>query len=487
MNEIDFKEALISQNAGLIIFQAIRDDLNSIVDLQWVYMNPAAEKIHNTTLEKLGRTTFLQRVPDAFVRFEKVKYLIENGGAFYEEVFNPSLNKWLLISIQKFKDGCIANIEDITERKLAEEQHKTNEKLFSTLFESSGVGIALIDKDGKVVRTNSKVCKMFGYEKQEAIGVQLQQIYPPNHPESGYQMFVDLITGKIKSYEIENQYIRKDGSIFWAHITVSLFEENNEYPLAIAVIQDIEPRKKAENAINIMVRELTELNDYKDKVLTIIAHDLKNPVSSSVDFFEYLFDTFDTLPKEELKELLKKFQKNMLNISDLLSGLLVWVQNQLNKVVINKAPIQIEKELESAINACLLQAQEKHIKIKTNFNTPATVVADANMISAINRNLLTNAIKFSNENAEILIQTERKERDLIISFIDHGQGMADEMVKKIQEGNFVASSFGTRGEKGAGLGLGLCKDFIKKNNGSFYIKSVVNAGSNFSYTLPLLS
>ncbi|MCW3110123.1 MAG: senX3 1 [Segetibacter sp.] len=441
MNEIDFKEATNAQNAGLEIFQAIRDNLNFIVDLEWIYINPAAEKIHGITIDNLGGTTFLQRIPDAETGFKKIKDLIENGGTLNEEVFSPALNKWLLISMQKFKDGCIANIEDITEKKLIEEQHKTNEKLFATLFENSGVGIGLIDKNGRVVRANSKVCEMFGYENQEAIGVQLQQIYPPDHHEGGYQLFVDLINGKIKFYEIENQYIRKDGSIFWAYVTVSLFEENNEYPLAIAVIQDIEARKKAENAINVLIRELTELNEYKAKVLTIIAHDLKSPVSSSVDFFAYLFDNFDTLPKEELKELLKKFQKNMLNISDLLNGLLVWVQNQLNKVVINKTPIQIEKELESVIAACLLQAQEKHIEIKTKFDSTATVMADANMVSAINRNLLTNAIKFSKENSDIIIQTERKENNILISFIDHGLGMADETVKNIREGNFLTSSF----------------------------------------------
>ncbi|MCW3110463.1 MAG: sensor signal transduction histidine kinase, partial [Segetibacter sp.] len=95
-------------------------------------------------------------------------------------------------------------------------------------------------------------------------------------------------------------------------------------------------------------------------------------------------------------------------------------------------------------------------------------------------------IKFSKENSDIIIQTERKENNILISFIDRGLGMADETVKNIREGNFLTSSFGTKGEKGAGLGLSLCKDFIEKNNGSFHINSVVNVGSNFSYTLPLI-
>ena len=487
MSEIDFKEVITLQNAGVVVLQAIRNNNNNndILDFKWVYMNPAAEKINNITLKELSNTTFLQIVPDSHSRFENLKKLVEQDGFLTEEIFSPSLKKWLFISARKYGDGCIANIEDITDKKLIEEQNKNNEKLFATLFDSSGVAIALVDRNEKVVRANKTACEMFGYEKHEVIGIKLQQVYPPEQEDNGFQQYVDLINRKIKSYQIEKQYIRKDGSLFWACLTVSLFEEAGDEAFAIGVIEDIDKRKKAENALNILVKELTDLNTYKDKVLTIIAHDLKSPVSSSVNFFEYLFDVFEDLPKEELKELLKKFQKNILNISGLLDGLMIWVQNQLNKVVLKRTSIEIEKELQVVIEACRQQAEEKNITIVSSFNGPSTAIADLNMFSAINRNLLTNAIKFSPENAEINIQTAFKDNNALISYIDQGSGMTPETIKNIQEGNYISATFGTKGEKGSGLGLSLCKDFIEKNNGSFFITSEPNAGSNFSYTLPL--
>ncbi len=167
-----------------------------------------------------------------------------------------------------------------------------------------------------------------------------------------------------------------------------------------------------------------------------------------------------------------------------MDGLLLWVQNQLNRVAINKINIAVEDELNLTISSCQAQADEKHITIRSAYNGPKTAFADAHMFKAINRNLLINAIKFSAEHSEIVVQTHQEENDIVISFIDHGTGMNAETISNIETGIFSKPSFGTKGEKGVGLGLSLCKDFIEKNNGKLHINSKVNAGSNFSYSLP---
>src|SRR3954470_3931024 len=111
-----------------------------------------------------------------------------------------------------------------------EEKLKNNEKLFSTLFNNTGVGIVLMDYEGKVIKANNKVCEMFGYNSDEAVGLDRREIYPENKMENGWQLYNRLINKEISSYEMEKVYKRKDGSTFWGLLTISLFDDNDEKP-----------------------------------------------------------------------------------------------------------------------------------------------------------------------------------------------------------------------------------------------------------------
>jgi two-component system sensor histidine kinase/response regulator len=366
-----------------------------------------------------------------------------------------------------------------------EEEIRSNERLFSTLFNNSGVGIVLMDSKGKIIKANSKICKMFGYREDEAVGLDRQEVYPSDKSENGWDLYNQLIRKEISSYEIEKQYKRKDGSIFWGLLTMSLLENNEDNTVAIAVIQDIDLRKQAERSILKLNKELTELNDYKDKVISIIAHDLKSPFSSCKQLLENILETFEGLSKTELEQYFQLLFARFLTINQLLEELVLWARTQLNKMPFNPQPLTVGKELKKVITSFQQTADEKEITIRLRYGSEMIVIADLNMFQAIVRNLLSNAIKFSQPKSEISIDTQYSDNELFISVNDSGVGMTEETIKNIIVGRNNTAAFGTNGEKGLGLGLALAKEFVEKNSGKLVIRSNRHTGTHISFSLPV--
>ncbi len=242
--------------------------------------------------------------------------------------------------------------------------------------------------------------------------------------------------------------------------------------------------KKTNDKLIVREKELVAFNKRKDKILSIISHDLKSPVSSFTAFTKLLYDKHKTLKEDEINNYLKLINKSAKQLYDLLDNLLKWSLTQLDSAKIYPNNYCLFDIVESQIKILQNNLIEKNIFIKLDIDKETRVFIDRNMISTVFFNLITNAIKYSFSNGIIEISSYSKEGFIYVSVKDKGMGISEGNIKTILNKDEFFTTIGTSNEKGTGLGLKICMDFIELNNGQITIESKENEGANFIVMLP---
>lgn len=236
------------------------------------------------------------------------------------------------------------------------------------------------------------------------------------------------------------------------------------------------------NEIANQKEQLLTLNATKDKLFSIVSHDIRSPLNSMEATLLLLEE--GSLSSEELAIILPELRKKVHTTSDLLTNILQWARSQMGGIVTQSEPIIVWEVACEQINSFQIAAQEKNITI-TNLIAPAiTICADRNMVALILRNLISNAIKFTPHSGRVTLQAEIQQSYVVISVQDTGKGMNYEQKSRLFDMKTHFSTHGTANEAGTGLGLLLCKEFAEKNNGSIWVESEPNRGSRFFISLP---
>jgi signal transduction histidine kinase len=258
--------------------------------------------------------------------------------------------------------------------------------------------------------------------------------------------------------------------------------------LTLALLRIIYDRRKREKQLNISLQsknvELNKLNASKDKFFSILAHDLKNPFNALLGLSDLLHSEIDDLDEEQIKDFAKRINDLTNQTYGLLVNLLEWSRIQLGTLEPSIEKINLFELLEESDTLLRPMAEQKGINFTLRNNVDCCLYADKEMLKTILRNLLTNALKFSNANDKVIIETEDQEENILFSVTDTGVGIAPD-----QKGNLFTlersiSTEGTAQEKGTGLGLILCKEFIDMHGGKIWVESEVNRGSIFRFTIP---
>jgi len=240
----------------------------------------------------------------------------------------------------------------------------------------------------------------------------------------------------------------------------------------------IEGQRRELEKIN---NELIASNAAKDKLFSIIAHDLKNPFFNLMGYISLLRE--GSLTEEELNETLIYLDSSLRNTYSLLENLLDFSLNRVRNIEYSPTIVEIKPFLNSVIEGMQNQLNQKTITVKLNISYD-TVFADISMLQIVLRNLITNAIKFSHPGGEIHINFEKEDNKYLLSVIDDGVGIDEQTKVNLFNSEFVKTERGTLGEKGTGIGLNLCKDFIDKHGGKIVVNSKLGAGSEFIIELP---
>lgn len=229
---------------------------------------------------------------------------------------------------------------------------------------------------------------------------------------------------------------------------------------------------------------LSDMNLEKDKFLTIIAHDLKSPFNAVLGFSEILEEKLKDKDYEEIEKYIGIISRSSQLAMDLLSNLMEWSKSQTGRMNFNPLLINLEEIIQNNILFFSDVAERKSINIIKKINHKDKIFADKHMINTVLRNLISNAIKFVKLDGEIIIATEQTPENIIVSVSVNGVGIPTFRIKNIFNIGESFSTSGTSNEKGTGLGLILCKEFVDKHSGNIWVESEEGKGSVFYFTLP---
>lgn len=238
--------------------------------------------------------------------------------------------------------------------------------------------------------------------------------------------------------------------------------------------------------INQQQKELQKLNDEKDKLFSIISHDLRGPLGGFMSYTELMIDESMEFSEADLKEMAMELNVSSKNIYNLLDNLLNWAKLQRNQFVIEKNTFKLAKLLNDELNAIAELAKNKSISLKIDIADDILVDTDKNMLLTIIRNLSSNAVKFTPSGGNITIKSYFDTNEIIICVNDNGIGMSTEIIDNLFTINKKTNRLGTEGEASTGLGLILCKDFAEKLGGRIWVESEENTGSSFRFSIPYL-
>ncbi len=231
--------------------------------------------------------------------------------------------------------------------------------------------------------------------------------------------------------------------------------------------------------------EIKKLNEIKDKLFSVIAHDLRGPISAFKGLTDLMLKNVDKYPKEKLKEISSMLNKQCISVSVVLDNLLAWSMSQRNETKFHPLKQRLADVVDRDLALFEVLAHQKELVLQNNIPHDMTATFDLDLFSAVIRNLVNNAIKFSFEGGVITIEAEPGEHFHKITVADTGLGIKPEILDQLFDRNKHVTTFGTNSEKGTGLGLKLCQDFIEMHNGEIGVESELGKGSRFIFTIPV--
>lgn len=266
-------------------------------------------------------------------------------------------------------------------------------------------------------------------------------------------------------------------------------EEIRKYAEQLLINKDILEEKATElSELNKQLHEseknLREINLGKDKFFSILAHDLRSPFNSIKGLSEILVEDYEILSTEEVKEMSDGIYESSTKILRLLENLLDWSRVQTGKIEINPEYFDMNEIIFQNFALLQNQAASKKINLIIESGSRQVVFADRNMIDTILRNLISNAIKFTNPNGSVIVKSEMQNSLTLVTVEDDGVGIKPDLLDKLFKIEENISTNGTNNEKGTGLGLVLCSEFVQLNKGKIWVESKHNTGSKFHFTLP---
>jgi PAS domain S-box-containing protein len=364
---------------------------------------------------------------------------------------------------------------------------KWDEEKFKQLIKNSFDMIVLLDSNGIQHYVSESCERILGYTPEELIDISV--IEKMIHPEDQERTIIGLydIIANSKNGGTQYRHRHKNGS--WVYLEAFGTNQINNPLIKYVVlnVRDITNRKIAEKELEESRVRLSEANVTKDRFFSIIGHDLRSPCSSIIGISELLVEQINEKDYDGIENYAKIIHDSSKRAMNLLTNLLDWSRAQTGKIEFNPEHFELVTTINEVVALYIDSAQQKSINIskKLSYNIP--VVADEAMIKTILRNLISNAVKFTNPGGEIKIGAEQNEKELIVSVTDNGVGINKENIDKLFRIDYTYSTLGTNKEKGTGLGLLLCKEFIEMHGGKIWAESNEGKGCTFNFSIPFRS
>jgi two-component system sensor histidine kinase/response regulator len=383
--------------------------------------------------------------------------------------------------------GIVGIGRDITRQKQVEERLKQ----LSQVASSTENVVVIMDGEGNFEWVNRGFEVRYGSTMEEHIrknGKNLRSV--SSNPNINEVLNQIISTGKSQSYSSRAR--DRQGNDVWYQTNITpVVDETGKVSSLVLIDSDITELKKADLQIKQQKYELEaqrdqlrKLNARKDRLFSIIAHDLKNPFQSIIGFSELLKQGYRHMDQERVQEYLELIHDSSTSAYELLFNLLEWARAQTGTIRVNPAPLCIKDLIPEIIDLNALHAKEKQIRVENLVDKRIMAIADRNMIHTVLRNLASNAIKYTSFGGRITFSASEHNGQVDISVSDTGVGITEDKIKTLFSVEKGKSTAGTAGETGTGLGLLVCDEFLALNNGKIIVSSQPGSGSTFTITLP---
>ena len=407
-------------------------------------------------------------------------------------------------------EQCILKIgTDVSEQKKSEVIIKEQEMYFQNLFNNSPFAVVLLNENEQIVQTSSKFHQLFKYNTNETRYKTLKELIIPDHYISEYNNIIK----KVKNGEfsqLETKRKTKDNKLIDVFAVKFPIIMNKEFKGSYAFFLDISHEVALKNELKELYTELEkrvtertkelelayeslkdindefeEMNKSKDKLISIISHDLRNPISTIVSSSEIMMQNIDRFHKEELKNFTEIINNSSVKVYEQLNELVEWSKQKEKKVKFKPKAIDLYELAVLSFELMKDTAYQKNITLDNKIDKSIQVKADPILLRSIIQNLVTNSLKFTPENGRITISAYKKNESFIeISIKDTGIGMDETTKNKLFSEEAAITKPGET--KTSGLGLLLVKDFVEKHNGKIWVESEPNKGTTFYFTIPKL-
>lgn len=379
-------------------------------------------------------------------------------------------------------------VVDSTQSILAHEKLRISEERLSMVINGTNVGIwDWHIPDGRLV-INERWAEMVGHTLEELQPLSIQAWIDLCHPEDlekSNALLARHFAGETEYYICEARMRHKSGEWVWVLDQGKVFEwDDAGKPVRMAGTHlDINKRKMAAEILERTLKELQEANATKDKFFSIISHDLRSGFNNILSGAR-LIQTPEVKKRGQVDTLAAELHKSAKMQHELLENLLTWSRIQRDKIDFVPAPMLLCSSVHKVIEMMAPNARQKEIQLHNQIETELILVADRDMIQTVLRNLTSNAIKFTPPGGEISFRAQVENDATVVSVQDTGVGISERGRHQLFRIDSNYRADGTAGEKGTGLGLILCKEFIEKHGGKIWVESEQDRGSTFFFTIP---
>ncbi|CAH1214558.1 Adaptive-response sensory-kinase SasA [Paenibacillus plantiphilus] len=345
------------------------------------------------------------------------------------------------------------------------------------VFESMQDAVIVVDLDNCITGYNQSASRLIdGLNDKGAIGQSAAELF------SLYPTLLEIIT---KDPALNNKVqISRHGEDRFYHAHMTTISDKKLKPVGrMLLLSDITETVHYEERLLHSARQLAELNAFKDKMFNVVAHDIRDPLAVLINLMELMEEEMQTCGGSHA-EIVDEMGQQIQNTFTLVESLLEWFQSQRGGMVFHPVIRDLAHTVQTNIRLMQVRSVGKNITILSEISDGLYVFADKEMLDLIIRNLLSNAIKFTEYGGSITLKAEHADGKIIVSVSDTGSGIPADQADSLLQESYPASSLGTAGERGVGLGLTLCREFVRLNGGEIWFDSTLEQGSTFYFSLP---
>ncbi|MFH0736729.1 MAG: PAS domain-containing sensor histidine kinase [bacterium] len=369
------------------------------------------------------------------------------------------------------------------ELRITQEELEVSRNKYVNLYDFSPTPYFTLNEDGLIKEVNLSTSQMFGIERRKLIGKNFNTLLLQEEKEN-FNYFIKTVFKTATKHKCELKLKNKTNLIYHVLLEgleiVDLLEPEKKCQIALI---DLSEYKRIEENLRKTTEELTLLNATKDKFFSIVAHDLRSPFHALLGLSEMLALDGEKFSYDEIKSFSSGLNANLKNLYGLLDNLLKWAMMQRNLVTFKPVKLNLLETINAVIEIAKQGIKNKGIIISNTIKKDVFVFADPAMLVSTIQNLITNAIKFTNTSGKITVYACEKQNFVEVSIHDTGIGINIDNFDELFNFESLYTTKGTDGEKGTGLGLALCKEFIEQNGGKIWVNSQVGKGTKISFTL----